>query len=77
MGIKKNIKKLLSEPTEMSFIKVASVLNYFGYELVNIDGSHHHFYRKGLGHIVIPIHKNKVKRFYLKKIKDIIETQLL
>ncbi len=68
MGIKKNLKKLLKEPSSMTIDEISGILSYFGYALVNIAGSHFHFKKQGNRPIIIPVHHGKVTKIYLKDI---------
>ena len=72
MGIKKTIKKLLTEPVEMRLDEVQSILAYLGYELHRINGSHFQFKKGNIHLITIPVHQLKVTKYYLKLIKSII-----
>jgi predicted RNA binding protein YcfA (HicA-like mRNA interferase family) len=72
MGIKKNLKKLLSEPKEMRMDEVKNILHNIGFMLRNSNGSHYNFKHDRFGKLTIPSHGNKVKRWYLRRIKDII-----
>jgi predicted RNA binding protein YcfA (HicA-like mRNA interferase family) len=69
MGVKKNIKKLISLPTEMSIAEIKSILAYFGYNLINVKGSHFQFKNDTSTKITIPVHDGFVKKVYLKIIK--------
>ena len=42
-----------------------------GYALARIRGSHHVFTKPGALPIVIPVHKNKVKRYYVQEIENV------
>ena len=76
MGQKKNINKLLSEPTEMSIREVTNVLGFFGYKLDRIKGSHHIFAKPGYDTITVPAHRGKVAKVYLKDLKKLINHML-
>jgi predicted RNA binding protein YcfA (HicA-like mRNA interferase family) len=60
-------------PSEVRFSEVKKMLVLAGYTLVRISGSHHIFEKSGNLHIVIPVHKGKVKPFYVREIKKITE----
>ena len=45
-----------------------------GYVLDRINGSHHVFHKTGQRPIVIPVHHGKVKPYYVRQIRKIIET---
>ena len=72
MGFKKNLGKLLNEPTEMHINDVCNILVRCGYKLRSIEGSHYHFTHKTWLKITIPSHNKKVTKYYLKNIKKII-----
>ena len=57
--------------SEHRFSDVKKLLEKKGYELTRISGSHHIFTKKGAFPISIPVHKGKVKDFYVKQIKKI------
>jgi len=73
MGIKKNIKKLINEPTEMSIHEIKNILEFFGYKLDRIKGSHYMFAKENCDTIILPVHNQKNDRTYLKKVKDIVQ----
>ena len=72
MGVQKNIKRLLQNPREMRFKEVKNILEYFGYNLVRITGSHHIFEDNSGDRIVFPVHSRRVTNVYLKSIKSVI-----
>jgi len=55
-------------PSERRFADVRRQLENYGWKLVRIAGSHHMFEKPGRPLLVIPVHKNKVKPAYGKKI---------
>lgn len=58
---------------EMRFGAVRRMLEKAGYRLVRIAGSHHIFEKPGNRLLSIPVHKGKVKPFYVRQIQRIIE----
>lgn len=74
MGIKKNIKKLMEEPNEMRLSQISNILLHFGYKLDRIHGSHYIFVKPGSESIILPVHKNKITKHYLKDLKELIQT---
>lgn len=76
MGIEKNIKKLLADPTEMRLSEICNVLEYFGYKLVRIRGSHHHFKKTGRPLIILAVHGKNVTKLYIKQVSHIIKSEL-
>jgi predicted RNA binding protein YcfA (HicA-like mRNA interferase family) len=64
---KKRIEKLFSKK-EAHFTEVKTVLNFLGYKLARVRGSHHIFKDKDGNIIILPVHNNFVKRCYVKEI---------
>ncbi len=64
----KLIAKLLALPKDMSFSDVQKILEWHGYELNRVKGSHHMFTKTDFDPVVIPVHNKSVKIDYLKKI---------
>ncbi len=58
-------------PGEQSFGKVREMLGEKGYTLVRISGSHHIFKKPGETLLSIPVHKGKVKPYYVRQIEKI------
>ncbi|MBU1260000.1 MAG: type II toxin-antitoxin system HicA family toxin [Planctomycetes bacterium] len=58
-------------PSEKRFNLVREILEKKGYELARISGSHHIFTKKGVLPVSIPVHKGKVKAYYVKQIEKI------
>ncbi len=75
--ILKIIEKILQEPAEMRFKDVEKIVLYFGYELINVKGSHFAYYSEMTGKTIILVkHHNMVKgRGYFKKIKQILNLE--
>ena len=57
--------------SEKRFSEVRKILNHKGYTLARISGSHHVFVKPGENPVSIPVHKGKVKPYYVRKIKKI------
>jgi len=74
MGVRKNIEKLLENPVDMRIEEVINVMYHLGYEILNIRGSHYRFTHPKLSTMIIPVHNGKVKKWYLKDIKSILES---
>ena len=60
-------------PGEVRFADVRRMLERAGYRLARIHGSHHYFIKANEQPLSIPVHRGKVKPFYVRKIKKIIE----
>lgn len=68
----KRFLKFSQQPKDTSLDKTKIVLEDFGYELSKIKGSHHVFKKPYESTIVIPVHNNKVKKIYIKKLIKIL-----
>lgn len=44
--VEKIIEKMKNQPNGVSFREIKKVLEYLGYEVVRVTGSHHHFRNK-------------------------------
>ena len=69
-------RKLRNRPADATMQEVQTLLSYFGFELVRTTGSHHIFeYDDGenFSQIVVPLHGRKVKKFYIKRISQILD----
>lgn len=60
-------------PSEVRFAEVRRLLEREGWRLLRIKGSHHSFGKPGFRNIVVPVHHGKVKPFYVKEIRKILE----
>ncbi len=56
---------------EQRFNLVRKTLEKKGYRLTRISGSHHIFTKKDALPVSIPVHKGKVKGFYVRQIEKI------
>lgn len=72
MGKRKSIRRLLSGAVDMRIDEVINIMYSLGYELASIRGSHYRFTHPGLSTMIIPAHNGKVKKWYLKGIKSIL-----
>jgi predicted RNA binding protein YcfA (HicA-like mRNA interferase family) len=57
---------------EQRFAVVKKKLAAAGYVLVQVRGSHHIFARPGSLPLSIPVHKGKVKPYYVRQIEMLI-----
>ena len=60
-------------PSEERFAIVQKLLEKNGWILVRTSGSHHIFKRQGFPDLSIPVHRGKVKPFYVRQIRKTIE----
>ncbi len=58
-------------PSEQRFDKVLKMLEKKGYTLVRISGSHHIFDKPGELPMSIPVHRGKVKAYYVRQVKKL------
>lgn len=58
-------------PSEKRFSEVRQMLERAGFRLVRIQGSHHYFTRPGEQPISIPVHRGKVKPYYVRQVQRI------
>ena len=58
-------------PSEQRFNIVKKMLEQRGYRLTRIRGSHHKFAKPGETPFVIPVHKGKVKPYYVRQIEKL------
>jgi predicted RNA binding protein YcfA (HicA-like mRNA interferase family) len=68
----KLLEKLKKSPNNITFDELEKVLLNEDFVLERISGSHHIF-KRGEVTFVIPVHKNKVKSVYVKRVVEIIE----
>ena len=60
-------------PSDVRFATLRAQLESAGWMLTRISGSHHIFVKPGRLPISIPVHKNKVKAVYARKVRQILE----
>ena len=58
-------------PSKTPFRDVERLLNRSGYVLARINGSHHIFTKAGRQPLSIPVHRGKVKPFYVRQIEKL------
>ena len=73
MGKKEKLLELLkNSPNNVTFGDIRKLLELEGFDLDRITGSHHIFKRKEIV-LVIPVHNNRVKSVYVKRVVELIE----
>ena len=73
MGKKDKLLELLkNNPNNVTFGDIRKILELSGFVLDRISGSHHIF-KKNEIILVIPVHNNRVKSVYVKRIIELIE----
>ena len=61
--------------SEERFKVLSKLLEGAGYRLVRVSGSHHIFEKSGRGLVSIPVHRGKVKPYYVRQINRIVEPE--
>ncbi len=58
-------------PSETPFRDIEKLLKQAGYRLARVNGSHHIFTKPGRQPVSIPVHRGKVKPFYVRQIEKL------
>jgi predicted RNA binding protein YcfA (HicA-like mRNA interferase family) len=69
-------RKLKNKVADANMQDVESLLGYFGFRLARTSGSHHIYEYDADGvwkQIIVPLHGNKVKKIYVKKVIEAID----
>jgi len=59
--------------SEKRFSEVKKTLEQAGYRLARIHGSHHYFTKPGEQPLSIPVHRGKVKPYYVRQVERIVQ----
>jgi predicted RNA binding protein YcfA (HicA-like mRNA interferase family) len=65
-------ERLKNNPNSATFSDIRKLLEQEGFTLDRITGSHHIFTKDEIT-FVIPVHNNKVKTIYVKRVIELIE----
>jgi predicted RNA binding protein YcfA (HicA-like mRNA interferase family) len=68
----KLLEILKNSPNNVTFGDIRKLLELEGFDLDRITGSHHIFKRDETV-LVIPVHNNRVKSVYVKRVIELIE----
>ena len=68
----KLLELLKNSPNNATFGDIRKLLELEGFDLDRITGSHHIFKRNKIV-LVIPVHNNRVKSVYVKRVVELIE----
>jgi predicted RNA binding protein YcfA (HicA-like mRNA interferase family) len=68
----KIIERLTNSPQNATFADIRNILEYEGFYLDRVTGSHHIF-KYAETTFVIPVDNNKVKAIYVRKLLELIE----
>ena len=72
MKKQKLLRRLKNAPSGATFNDIRSLLLEEGFRLDRVTGSHHIF-KKGDLTFVIPVHANRVKSVYVKRVIKLVE----
>lgn len=73
MSKKEKLLELLkNSPNNVTFGDIRKLLELEGFDLDRITGSHHIFKRNEIV-LVIPVHNNRVKSVYVKRVVELTE----
>lgn len=68
----KLLERLKNNPVGVTFDDIRTLLLREGFHLDRITGSHHVFKKAGIT-FVIPVHANRVKSVYVKRVIELVE----
>ena len=72
MRKRKLLDRLKNSPAGVTFDDIRTVLFQEGFRLDRVTGSHHIFKRSDVT-FVIPVHSNRVKSVYVKRVIELVE----
>jgi predicted RNA binding protein YcfA (HicA-like mRNA interferase family) len=72
MRKRKLLDRLTNNPKGATFDDIRRLLLYEGFRLDRVTGSHHVFKKAGIT-FVIPVHANRVKSVYVRRVIALIE----
>ena len=72
MQKRKLLERLKNNPKGATFADIRTLLLQEGFHLDRVTGSHHIFKRPGIT-FPIPVHHNRVKSVYVKRVIELIE----
>jgi predicted RNA binding protein YcfA (HicA-like mRNA interferase family) len=64
--------RLKNNPNNATFSDIRKLLEQVGFALDRITGSHHIFVKDEIT-FVVPVHNNKVKTIYVKRVIELLE----
>ena len=74
MRKRKLLDRLTNNPNGATFNDLRTLLAQEGFELERVTGSHHIFKKAGIK-FVIPVHANRVKSVYVRRVIQLIKSQ--
>ena len=70
----KLLQRLKNSPNKATFAEIRQLLELEGFILDRITGSHHIFQKADVV-FVIPVHRNRVKSVYVRRVIELIEEE--
>lgn len=70
-NVEKLLKNIENNPKNVRMAELKKLLEWYGYELVSINGSHHKFKKDGIS-IIVP-YKKPIKEIYIKQVLQILK----
>jgi predicted RNA binding protein YcfA (HicA-like mRNA interferase family) len=70
----KLLQRLKNSPNNVTFAEICQLLELEGFILDRITASHHIFQKADLV-LVIPVHRNRVKSVYVRRVIELIEKE--
>lgn len=73
---RKRIERFCNIKAEAEFREVMQVMKILKFEIIRMQGSHFIFeslFHREAGNITIPVHCNKIKKTYVKRIQKLIK----
>jgi predicted RNA binding protein YcfA (HicA-like mRNA interferase family) len=63
-------------PSPVRYAELERWLRRRGWQFLRVKGSHHNWFKAGVGIFPIPVHKGLVKHGYVKKLEEIEQAKL-
>ena len=60
-------------PSEVRFAVLRQVLEGGGWRLIRVTGSHHVFKKPDSPDVVLPVHRGKVKPYYVRQVEKLVK----
>ena len=70
----KLLETIGSGPNNVTFSQIRKLLELSGFALDRVSGSHHVF-RKNATILPIPVHNNRVKAIYVKRVIELVDEE--
>lgn len=67
-------QKLTNNPNNVRIGELQSLMEYYGFSLARVRGSHHTFRHDTLPNVVLPVHQGKIKSIYVKRVLELLNS---